>query len=141
MEDCMFTNCLPVVFHQSEVLIVAEYKPGPAKEQGPGISSFSKWKCPSTINSPSIATCLLIITISIVDMTVQLSETLQKRGADQLCSPFSVLLLAFPEAVSSHTKARSIISDGLFLLTIDSRLHSSQEFVSLWKNSVKILEP
>ena len=29
------------------------------------------------------------------------------RGADQLCSLSSVLLLAVPEAVSSHTKARS----------------------------------
>ena len=38
------------------------------------------------------------------------SRPIQKRGADQLCSPFSVLLLAVPEAVSSHTKVRRISS-------------------------------
>ena len=32
-----------------------------------------------------------------------------------VCSPFSVLLLAVPEAVSSHTKVRSISSVGLSL--------------------------
>ena len=40
---------------------------------------------------------------------------IQKGGAGQLCSPFSVLLLAVPEAVSSHTKVRSISSAGLSL--------------------------
>ena len=43
------------------------------------------------------------------------SHPIQKLGADQLCSPFSVLLLANPEAVSSHTNARSISSAGLSL--------------------------
>ena len=43
------------------------------------------------------------------------SLPIQKRGADQLFSPFSVLLLAVPEAVSSHTKVRSISSAGLSL--------------------------
>ena len=38
-----------------------------------------------------------------------------KRGANQLCSPFPVLLLAVPEAVLSHTKVRSISSAGLSL--------------------------
>ena len=33
-----------------------------------------------------------------------------KKGAYQLCSPFSFVLLAVPEAVSSHTKVRSISS-------------------------------
>ena len=33
---------------------------------------------------------------------------IQKKRADQLCSPFSVLLLAVPEAVLSHTKVRRI---------------------------------
>ena len=41
------------------------------------------------------------------------SRPIRKRGADQLCSSFSVLLLAIPEAVSSHTKVRSISSAGL----------------------------
>ena len=43
------------------------------------------------------------------------SRPIRKRGADQLCSSFSVLLLAIPEAVSSHTKVRSISSAGLSL--------------------------
>ena len=41
------------------------------------------------------------------------SHPIQKWGAEQLCSPFFVLLLA--EAVLSHTKARSISSAGLSL--------------------------
>ena len=32
-----------------------------------------------------------------------------------MCSPFSVLLISVPEAVSSHTKARRITSAGLSL--------------------------
>ena len=40
---------------------------------------------------------------------------IQKRGADQLYSPFYVLLLAVPDAVSSHTKVRRISSAGLSL--------------------------
>ena len=38
------------------------------------------------------------------------THPIQKQGPDQLCSPFSVLLLAVPEAVSSHTKVRRISS-------------------------------
>ena len=35
----------------------------------------------------------------------------KKLGADQLCSQFSVLILAVAEAVSSYTKVRSMIHD------------------------------
>ena len=37
---------------------------------------------------------------------------IQKQGADQLCSPFSVLLLAVPKAVLSHTKVREFSKGG-----------------------------
>ena len=43
------------------------------------------------------------------------SGPIQKQGVDQLCSPFSVLLLAALEAISSHAKVRSIFSVGLSL--------------------------
>ena len=46
------------------------------------------------------------------------SRPIQKWGAYQLCSPFSVLHLAIPEAALSYTKSRSIISAGLIVLMV-----------------------
>ena len=43
------------------------------------------------------------------------SRPIHKQEADQLCSPFSVLLFAVTEAVLSHTKLRIISSLGLSL--------------------------
>ena len=48
---------------------------------------------------------------------------IQKRGADQLCSPLSVLLLAVPEAVSSHTKVRRTLNSPAFSISVCHHIH------------------
>ena len=71
-----FESCVPAVSRGAHCCWI-QTKACQAK--GPGISLLSEWKCPSTIKSLYLATCLLTILLYISDRTstaIQISVTL-----------------------------------------------------------------